>query len=319
MLTARKKELLLMRNISNCILLFALFQMSGCQSNAVEFERTQVTINSQKFEIITTYSLFNNYLSQQNNSDLTLASNKLIYEPIRKEIIEGAEAAFMFETIRIPFQPGDLLRKEVEQLRDSNLLEIIKEALANITSNLPGPDTKIIIMPANPVMHEIFAKYNFCMNGVTLGSGKIIILIDPSFPQWKKTLPLVLAHEYHHSTWMSRNWKDADFSLLEYLIFEGRADAFASNLYKDVENPWTSMINKEQEEQVWKSIKSEILLKGHDRINKVMWGDKDIPVCSGYAIGLHIVKSFKINSPGYSDKEIIDLKPEDILRISKYQ
>lgn len=308
-----------MRDVKILLLLFTLLQILGCQSNAIEFERTKVTINNQKFEIITAYSLFDDYLNQQNISDLTSASNNIIYEPIRKEIIEGAEAAFMFETIRIPYQPGDLLKKEVELLRISDLLNITKKALSNITSNLPGPDTKIIFMPANPAMHDLFVKYNICMNGVTLGSGKIIIMIDPSFPQWKKTLPNVLAHEYNHSTWISRNWKDSDFTLLEYLIFEGRADAFASNLYKDAENPWTTMINKEQEDKVWKLIRSEILMKGHDRINKVMWGDKDIPVGSGYAIGLHIVKSFKQNNPEYSDRKIIDLSPEEILKMSKYE
>lgn len=307
-----------MKCIKMFFLLFVLFQMFGCRSNATEFERTKVTINNQKFELITAYSIFDEYLNQQNNSDLTSASNSIIFEPVRKEIIDGAEAAFMFETIRIPYQSGDLLKKELELLRSSDLLDIAKKALTNITSNLPGPDTKIIFMPANPAMHDLFVKYNICMNGVTLGSGKIIIMIDPSFPQWKKTLPTVIAHEYHHGTWISRNWKDSDFTLLEYLIFEGRADAFASNLYKDTENPWTSMINNEQEDRVWKLISPEILMKGHERINKVMFGDKDIPLGSGYSIGFNIVKSFKQNNPKYSDREIIDLNPEEILRLSKY-
>ncbi len=309
----------MMKNANRYFILIPLLCLFGCGNSASQFNRTNVLINKQKFELVTTFSLFDNYLNQQNISDLTSASNNIIYEPIRNEIIDGAEAAFMFETIRIPYQPGDQLKKEVELLRSSDLLEITRKALADITSNLPGPDTKIIFMPANPAIHDLFVKYNLCMNGVTLGGGKIIIMIDPTFPQWKKTLPMVLAHEYHHSTWISRNWKDSDFTLLEYLIFEGRADAFASNLYKDVEDPWTTMINKEQEEKVWKLIKPEILLKGHDRINKVMSGDKDIPVGSGYAIGLHIVKAFKQNNPEYSDREIIDLNPEDILKLSKYE
>jgi uncharacterized protein YjaZ len=308
-----------MRAFIRYFLILTLFQILGCKSSSLEFEKIKVAINNQKFELVTPYNLFDNYLSQQNNSDLTTASNNVIFEPIRNEIINGAEAAFMFETIRMPYQPGDLLKKEVELLRNSDLINIAKKALSKITANLPGPDTKIIFMPANPAMHDIFAKYNLCMNGVTVGSGKIIIMIDPTFPQWETTLPVVLAHEYHHSTWISRNWKDSDFSLLEYLIFEGRADAFASNLYKDVENPWTAMVSKEQEERVWKLIRPEIFMKGHDRINKVMWGDKDIPVGSGYAIGLHIVNSFKQNNPKYSDRQFIDFKPEDILKKSKYE
>jgi uncharacterized protein YjaZ len=203
----------------------------------------------------------------------------------------------MFETIRIPYQPGELLKKEVDLLRSSDLLTITKNALSNITLNLPGPSTKIIFMPANPSMHDFFLKYNICMNAVTIGSGKIIVMIDPTF-QWKKTLPYVIAHEYHHSTWMSRNWKDSNFSLIEYLIFEGRADIFATDLYKEVTSPWTTMINKEQEKKVWNEIEPEIFQRGHEIINKVMFGNQDIPFGSGYTIGFNIVKSFKQNICG---------------------
>jgi uncharacterized protein YjaZ len=129
----------------------------------------------------------------------------------------------------------------------------------------------------------------------------------------------VIAHEYHHSVWISRNWKSADFSLIEYLIFEGRADAFAAGLYDSVKSPWTTMINKEQENIVWNAIMPDIFQRGHERINKVMFGSEGIPFGSGYTIGFNIVRSFKQNNPKYSDKEIIDLAPEEILKMSKYK
>jgi len=296
-----------------------LYQILGCQSNAYEFERTKVTINNQKFELITTFSLFDNYINKQYSSDFASASNDLIYNPIQKEIIENAEAPFMYETIRSPYQPNELLKKEIDLLRSSDLLNIVQKALSNITINLPGPNTKIIFMPANPSMHDYFSKNNMCMNAVTIGSGKIIIMIDPTFAIWKETLPYVIAHEYHHSTWISRNWKSPDFSLLEYLVFEGRADVFAKNLYNNVSNPWTKMVNEKQEKKVWKIIEPELFQRGHEIINKVMFGSDNIPFGSGYTIGFNIVESFKKNNPKYSDKEIIDLKPEEILKMSKYE
>jgi uncharacterized protein YjaZ len=305
--------------IKDYLLFFVLFNLFGCQIKAFNFGRTNVTINNQRFELITTDSLFGNYLSNKTSSDLTSASNNLIYEPIQKEIIDNAEAPFMFETIRAPYQPSEFLKKEVELLRNSDLINIAKKALSNITLNLPGPNTKIIFMPANPSIHELFLKYNICMNAITLGSGKIIIMIDPTFNNWEKTLPYVIAHEYHHSTWISRNWKNADFSLIEYLIFEGRADAFATSLYNDVKSSWTTMINRNQERTVWSKIESEAFERGHERINRVMFGSQDIPFGSGYTIGFSIVQSFKRNNPEYSDKEIIDLKPEEILKMSKYK
>ena len=298
------------------LLVFILFP--GCQKGTGTLERTMAVINGQKFELITTYALFENFLTRQGNSDDAVNSNQYIYEPIQHEILQNAEAPFMFETIHIPYRQDSLLKQEIALLRSADITSIIKKALGTITSKLPGPDTKIIIMPANSVMHEIFLKYGVCINAVTLGSGKIIIQIDPTFPQWQETLPYIVAHEYHHSTWISRNWKSADFSVLEYLVFEGRADAFATTLYSHIKNPWTMMVPKAQEQAVWNIIKPELLQHGHERINRVMAGDKDIPMGSGYTLGFHIVQSFKQHHTEYTDKEIIDLEPEKLLALSSY-
>ena len=204
-------------------------------------------------------------------------------------------------------------------LKSGGLIDIAKSALVKITESLSGANTKIIFLPANPSLHDYYKKLGVCMNGITIGSGKIIIQIDPTFDNWKETLPYVIAHEYHHSTWISRNWVSSDFSLLEYLIFEGRADMFAKGLYNDIETPWTKMINEEQEHFVWNEIQPEIHEKGHDRINKVMFGSGDIPFGSGYTIGYNIVKSFKQNNPTFSDMQIMDMNPEKILEMSGYR
>jgi uncharacterized protein YjaZ len=305
--------------ISSCIFLLALLPIGGCQTKTVPFERTQAVINNQKFEFLTTFQLFDNYVAQQTNSDNGSGSNELLYEPIQREILTNAEAAFVFETIRIPYQPGTLLEKELLELRKSDVVAVAKEALQTITSALPGPDTKIIFMPANPVMHDFFSKHDICINAITVGSGKIIVQIDPTFQQWREMLPRVIAHEYHHSVWMARHWKNADFSVLEYLIFEGRADAFATTLYRNIRSPWTAMINEEQEQSVWKKIKPELFVRGREKVNAVLISDPDIPAGSVYTIGFNIVRSFKLVNPQYTDREIIDLEPEDLFKLSKYQ
>jgi uncharacterized protein YjaZ len=158
-----------------------------------------------------------------------------------------------------------------------------------------------------------------CINGITIGTGKIILMIDPTFGNWKETLPYVIAHEYHHSTWISRNWISSDFSLLEFLIFEGRADMFASELYQDFEVPWTKNLTEAQEKHVWSIIKNELFEKGHSRINEVMYGTDDIPFGSGYTIGYNIVRSFKKNNQNYSDLDIIDMNPQKIFELSGYE
>ncbi len=299
-----------------CVLLVT----AGCKENVPELERTTLVVNSQRFELVMASRLFDNYIAHCNTygGDFSRASEKLLYEPLRNEIIDRAEAAFMFKTIELPYEPNDLLRTEMQLLRSEELIGIAQKALGEITQALPGPTTRIIFLPANPMMHENFRKMGACINAITIGSGKIIVQIDPTFEDWKKNLPYVLAHEHHHSAWISRKWVSEDFSLIEYLVFEGRADAFATGLYPDVKTPWIRILNKEQEQSVWEKIKNDIHKHGHEKINRVMFGSEGIPPGSGYTIGYNIVASFKRNTPGLSDRDMLEMDPEKILAESGY-
>jgi len=60
----------------------------------------------------------------------------------------------------------------------------------------------------------------------------------------------------------------------------------------------------------------------HDRDSelndKMMSGTHEIPTGSVYSIGFNIIESFKMNKPQISDKELIDMTPEQILLLSRY-
>ncbi|HNR43321.1 MAG TPA: DUF2268 domain-containing putative Zn-dependent protease [Bacteroidales bacterium] len=253
------------------------------------------------------------------NGNIVKSSDKYIYKPIRDEILDDAEAAFLFNTIKVPYETNDYLRNEIQLLKSSDLLTIIQESFTKITKELPGPDTKIIILPASSLNRPALEKIKLPISGITLGSGKIILSIDPTFQNWTDFLPYCIAHEYHHSTWCSRNWISADFSLIEYLVFEGRADLFASEQYKTVSNPLTNFLTREQETEVWELIKNEIFGKGHDRINGVMFGTDKIPFGSGYNIGFNIVRLFKERNPATNTLDLMDMNPNEIFERSGYE
>jgi uncharacterized protein YjaZ len=306
--------------IRNIIIIIGLTLLIGCSNNVPDFERTTIEINGQQFEILSTVAIFENYLNENNRyKDYNRASQKLIFEPLRKEILDHAEAAFMFNSIEIPYQTTDLLREQVKMLKSGESVEVIKHILYPITKSLPGPNTKIIILPASPAMQEVLDKYNLPGYGVTIGSGKIIIAINQTNKNWKEFLSYAVAHEYHHSTWISRNWVSSDFSLLDYLVFEGRADAFAKSMVDSFDIPSTKYITAEQETYVWDLIKPELSERGSERIIKVMYGQDKIPFGSGYAIGYGILKAFKENNQSYTDLMIIDLDPGKIFELSGYK
>ncbi len=300
------------------IFLFGLTLFSCNNNQPNEFSVIKKSINNQEFELITAYQLFDDYIKTSNNKSTRLF-NKLIFNPIKNEFAENAEYPLILSTIENPIIPNNELLKEIEILKKSNLIEIAEEALKIISLILPGPTTKILFIPANPEYRKYFKKYNIGVTAITVGSGKIIVSIDPTFENWKELLPYVLAHEYHHSVWTLRNFETINFSLIEYIILEGRADSFASSIYPDKKIPWTSIINKEQENRVWEIIKPDLDMRGHAICDKIMIGNKNIPYGSGYTIGYNILQSFKKNHPDLTDVDIIDFDPNRILKMSKYE
>ncbi|SNR32379.1 DUF2268 domain-containing putative Zn-dependent protease [Lutibacter flavus] len=301
-------------------LLFALFLFNGCQQTVVpDFERTNFDIKGQKFEILTTKNLFENYLiEQQQFSDYNRASKKLLFNPIENEILENAEAAFMINSIKIPYEPSDFLKEQLKKFNTKVAIEIIEKELNSITDLIKGPDTKIILLPISPALKKRLNKYKLPGYGVALGSGKIIIAIDQTADNWKEYLSFTIAYEYHHSAWMYRNWIDANFSLLEYLIFEGKADAFAKSINNAIEVHSTTYISEEKEHFVWNLIEPDLDKRGSEIILKVMYGNKEIPFGSGYAIGYSILKKFKENNPTFTDLDIIDMEARTMLELSSY-
>lgn len=301
-------------------ILFGLLLLIGCKDDIPDFERTSFSINGQEFEILTAHGIFENYQKNNRNyKDFIRASKKLIFESIEKEILENAEASFMINSIKIPYEPSDYLTEQIGFLNSGESIAIIEKALYSITESLPGPDTKIILLPTSPLLQESLDKYNMPCYGVAIGSGKIIIAINQTSQNWKEFLSYAVAHEYHHSTWISRNWVSSDFSLIEYLVFEGRADAFAISLNDSMESPATKFLTLNEEAFVWDMIKSELNLKGKERLIKVMFGQDEIPYGSGYTIGTGIVNAFKEKYPDYSDLDIIDIEPKKILELSGYK
>ena len=302
------------------ILIVGILLLAGCENDIPDFERTNFKIKGQEFEILSTKGIFNNYVNKYKNyKDFSQASEKLIFNPIEREILKDAEAPFMINSIRIPYELTENFGKQISLPGTSEVIDVIKMSLYSITDLLPGPDIKIIILPTSTIIQETLEKYKMPGYGVTIGSGKIIIAINQTSPNWKEFLSYAIAHEYHHSTWTSRNWISSDFSLVGYLIFEGRADAFAVSLNNNIEIPAAKFITPDQESVVWDMIKPELNMKGSDRIIKVMFGDDEIPYGSGYTIGYGIVKAFRENNPDYSDLEIIDMMPDKILKLSGYK
>jgi uncharacterized protein YjaZ len=298
-----------MRKISYILFLIALF---SCQRQDYDFERTELIVYNQKFEILTANKIIENFISRKSNY------SKTVYSQIENEFENNSEYPFLLKTLNAKIKPDEKLKKEIEILEKYDFKKIVESTFQRVVKELPGPDTKILFIPANPEYKEIFGSYGIGINAVTVGTGKIIVSINPTIDNWQQLLPYTLAHEYHHSVWTSRNFETSDFTPLEYIIFEGRADYFAKELFPNTKHPFLNNLNKKQESGVWNLIKPELHVRNSELNDKMMSGTNEIPTGSVYSIGFHIIESFKTNNPQISDKELIDMTPKQVLLLSKY-
>ena len=284
----------------------------SCQRQNADFERAVLIVNNQKFEILTANKIIDDFLSSKSNY------TRNVYQQIEQEFKDSAEFPFLTEILKTEIEPDRRLKEEMEIYRNIDFEQIVESTFQSVVDKLPGPDTKILFVPSNPAYKEFLESYGVALHAVTPGAGKIIVMINPTIENWQDLLPYALAHEYHHSVWISRNFERSDITLLEYLILEGRADAFAMELFPDNHHPFIDALSKEQEKRLWKIIKPELHFRDSKFHDKIMSGTKDIPTGSGYSLGFSIIKSFKINNASISDKELIDMTPEEILTLSNY-
>jgi len=286
----------------------------SCKTDTdIDFERTKLTINDQTFKILTAWKILDDYIVYRSDYE------KNIFLKIKEEFdTNNSEFPFLLDAIKNKIEPDEALKEEIELMQPIDFVRIADSVYQIVTKELPGPDTKILLIPTNPANREFYRKYGIGFHAFTLGTGKIIVSFDPTFENWRQYIHYALAHEYHHSVWMSRHFKTANIAPLEYIIFEGKADLFAKGIFPESNNPFWDVLDSDNEKRIWNLIKPEMHERHTDINDRIFYGTEDIPYGSVYAIGYSILKSFKEHNPGITASEILDLSPEKILQLSKY-
>lgn len=311
------------KSTSFLIFIFGIF-FFACESKDSNIQYKTITFSqsNQKFTIVSFYLHMPTYIEKvkQNKSQINRIYKKYVYNPIWKDFASKGECSFLARFLKNPITNLETLNTEIKVLSESGVENIIKDALLKVSKVLPGPNTIVYIQVMDPVHKKYLPKR--LHTGVvahTFGAGRIFITIDPTIPEWRKHISKIVAHEYHHSVWVSRNFETVNFSLIEYIVLEGRADSFANMIYPNIESPWTDLFGLDKEQSVWYHIKSD-LHRREEKLNmKMAIGDKDIPIASVYTIGYRIMQDFFKNNPDVHLLEWTDMKAEEILSKSKYE
>jgi uncharacterized protein YjaZ len=312
----------------SCLVILMLMCLSACESTNKNIQNKTMVFSqaNQQFTIVPFYLNMQAYVkkAKENRAQINRIYKTYVYDAIFEDFASKGECSFLVKNIKNPITDLDGLNTEIKVLSNSGVEKIVKEALLKVSKVLPGPNTTVYLQVINPSYKKIIPPnaskiLDMGMHADTYGTGRIFIAIDPTSENWKNMLPRVVAHEYHHSIWISRNFETINFSLLDCLILEGRAEGFADLLYSNIEAPWPDLLDREKEHSVWQHMKNVLHSKDEQLILKMFIGDKQIPFLSVYSIGYRIMQEYLKNNPEVSSMEWTDMKPDEILSKSKYE
>ena len=260
--------------------------------------------------------------TEQINANHEELWNEFLIKPYWKELSQWApfDCSFMKPS---PIKDVKKLKKQLDAFQLINF-ENIKLEFERISNALVKQDDAPIIIAFYPLDdNNLIVKDR--QNGVVglCVFGNIVIKINPLADEYEKWIPYVLAHEYHHTVW-GHNWyvlrSNAKGTLLEYIINEGQAEAFARSLYSSLEPEWLNKLTKKQENLYWDKFVPVLDSVDKSEHSSYMFGDTSIgfPWCAGYYFGYEIVKSYLKDNPQISFNDLIDIEPGVILANSRF-
>jgi len=253
------------------------------------------------------------------DSDLESLYQEYVIDPYWRPCAEGGEYVKLDEgKLSTPIRDLEQLGQMTQVLIDSDVENQVKEAYAQAKLHLPSENTTICVFATDP--NNLFARDQMNgMTGFTAGAGKIWLEIYPE-GNWEEWVGYAVAHEYHHSTWTAQYYDEkAPIFLIDALVFEGRADTFARQLYPELTAPWTNAISKEVEHSQWETIQDILRVTSMQSIRGYMFGNqRNIPQWTGYTIGFHIIQDLIEKNPELSVEEWTAMEAMDVLDQSGY-
>ncbi|MGF9975275.1 DUF2268 domain-containing putative Zn-dependent protease [Viridibacillus arvi] len=275
-------------------------------SIVLSFEHPQT---NQKYKIVNAYKLYQNYIdkveSNPKHSQLEIYNEEVI-KPVYSDCFENGEYPYMADPV-INVDPNRLSenQKLSEKIDREETEKIIKEAL------LKSSD---LITSENETTVCVFPSTNVNASMVTVGAGKIIVLYNKYFND--AVLRAGVAHEYHHSVWTEKYLrKDVPFSVLDNLIFEGKAVKFEKSVYPEiVSTPVDLTYNK----IYWSKIALDLQKNDLNRSLEIILGGNGLPLYYGYSEGYKMVKSYLDLNPNVTPEEWTALSSKELFEKGNY-
>lgn len=302
-------------NIISKIILLTLILLSNSVSS---YGQT----TSDKIIFLTDY--YETFVDGLNSGDKKVDSiyNEKILTPIFNKYFKNSEYSdivkdFFASPIKNSFelkQSIDRIKINKETIENKIIGAINKSRLSIVNESLT-----IYVIPVNPNLKQVIEGMSGIM-GLTAGSKQIILTIEPGILGWENMLEYAVAHEFNHAYWTNLNFgKSTNWTLLDYLVFEGKGDYFAHSLYPSVIAPWTMALTENQISGLWNKIKPNLQNEDIGLQMEIMFGSNNYPAWGGYSVGYDIVRTALENNKNMKADYWTNLEAINILRKSKYK
>jgi uncharacterized protein YjaZ len=302
--------------------LMVLFQVFGCgQPKQVDANKKQAPFH----EVIYLDKYYTDFLeairADSSNRDSIYSSH--IKDKIVSEHFSKAEYPdFASGWFSKPVKSTSELAKYISDLsaHRKEMEGVISSAYLRCNNYIKNDSVIFYVVPSSADKKKVMEEMGGAA-GFTPGSKQIILQIDFSIKTWKESLKFTISHEFNHACLIKEHPGEMrEWTLLRYLVFEGKADAFAGLIYplEKVEIPNTFFLTDKGKKALWLKIKPALQSDNWDIMMEVMFGSKNYPHYGGYTLGVVIIETALKNHPELLKTNWTYLDANSFLKLSDY-
>lgn len=251
------------------------------------------------------------------SADRVALWKRFVLDPYWSRCTQNSQFLDLAPPLREPFADAQTLAATAAALRDADIESRVTAAMQSATDLLPGQPTTVCLIAADSAW--TYLRDMGGVGGFTPGANTFWVTILPQ-PGWQDWIRYTVAHEYHHSVWLARHGAtDPINNMGDYLVFEGRADAFAAIVDPTRRPAWTHALSAEQEPRAWRTMQRHLQATAPELLTGLMFGGADgMPRWGGYTIGFRIVQTYLKSHAQASIEQWTAIKASELLRQSGY-